>query len=170
MGKTIPLRLFLATFILLSFFPSMGSASCGASLSVIGKINGKWHEINDGIPLRSGQQLRIQLNTVSSCYLEFFWRDSQNQVFNLTPRRISEQTDKTTVPGQVYVLPSNNDLYMLDDSPGSETLVLVTSNSPIIDLNALGRFIARRGFPPTSGSTKLDLLELTWKRISHIED
>ena len=159
--------LFLIVFIALFLVPASGFTSCEANLIVLVKKSGEWYEIDDHSPLRSGDQLRILLETAFPCYIAFFWKDSQNQVFNLTPKTANNGNVTKTMPHQVYALPGNERVYTLDDSTGNETLILVTSDSPITNLNALGRFIARHHFVEFSELIPIAGYNLKWKIILH---
>ena len=71
------------------------------------------------------------------------------------------------MPHNIYVLPETEHVYTLDHSTGYETLVLVASDSPITNLNPLGRSITRHLLMESSGPISIAGNDLIWKIILH---
>ena len=160
---------FLGAFILFALFPIACFSSCGSDLIVFASKSGKWHQVDGDSPLRSGDRLRIELQTTNACYMAFFWKDARNQVFNLTPKSINLGDSQQTVPYHRYALPGNGRVYTLDHSTGNEILVLAASDVPIANLNALGRLISRSEFATSSGMIRIDRYDLRWMVLRHRE-
>ena len=157
----------LILFILFSIFPIACFSNCGADLVVFVSKNGKWNQIDGDSLLRSGDRLRIELETTNACYMAFFWKDARNQVFNLTPKSITPGNSNKIVPYNLYTLPGSGQVYILDHSTGSEILVMAASDAPIANLNALGRLISRHEFATSSGMIRINRYDLRWVVLRH---
>lgn len=90
--------------------------------------------------LKSGQRLGVDFQPESDCHVYIFWWDQTGQVWKMFPNpKYGDATAKVTA-GKKYQLPSKQGeahWYVLNDTPGMETIYFVASRERNQKLEAL---------------------------------
>jgi hypothetical protein len=110
--------------------------------------NGRVRPLNPGDTLQSGQKVGISFESESDCFVYIFWWDTNGKVGQLFPNpELTEGTGEVKA-GRTYWLPSlrGDRWYMLDLSPGTETLYFVASREKNPDIEQLsGKLLNAKG-------------------------
>jgi hypothetical protein len=150
-------------------FPLTANSNCGIDFDLLKKSGDSWSIVQGNGPLRSGDNVRIQIEASSTCFFAFFWKDSNQQVFNLTPDAAQSVQGLRTISGQQHALPDVGNWYTLDQKTGKEHLVLVFSESPITSLNKVGKAIALQQVADLTGPSFVEQYSAKWRVIIHSE-
>jgi len=123
---------------------ALGSDECTSSLTT----NAGSHSVAPGdqskITLFSGQSLNFTVETSGRCYWALFWKDSADDVFNISPNQLLTREGVYTAESRQYRLPTQpNENFTLDTYIGTELIVLVWSDQPLANMGDLGVEIAK---------------------------
>lgn len=96
--------------------------------------NGTWVEVpvREGSLLRTHDQFQVHIQPQSEGYVYALIYDSSGKVSLLFPSEY--QADNRVRPGTEYILPQGGLFYELDEVPGTETIYLIASATPMDDL------------------------------------
>jgi len=90
--------------------------------------------ISEKYQFQSGDRFRLEVRPAFAGWVYLFSRGAgQKEYLCLYPNQ-DAQRGKALISGQTVTLPGGDNWYTLDDSPGSEAMVLVASAMPIADL------------------------------------
>jgi hypothetical protein len=92
--------------------------------------------VKEGSTLRSKDNLRIDVRPSRDCYLYVIIHDSQGIVDLLFPSQMASGNNHAK-GGRTYTIPKNNDWFVLDENPGTETIYIVASVTPMEDIDRL---------------------------------
>ena len=129
----------LLVLILAQGFGAVANASCDVALSALVKDVAGVRNFSDGAPVKSADQLRIQVSNPNNCYVALFWKDSEGQVINITPGQPEQLVAMTLI-----AFPSRSGWIRLTNASGVEEVVLIGDFRPVNALNIVGRAIAFR--------------------------
>ena len=123
---------------------ALGSNECTSSLIT----NASAHSFTPGdegkITLFSGQSLNFTVEVLGECYWALFWKDSSDDVFNISPIQLLTHEGVYTAESGRYRLPTQtSENFKLDARIGTELIVLVWSDQPLANLGDLGVVIAK---------------------------
>ena len=148
-------------------FPLTANSNCEIDFDLLKKSDASWAIVQENGPLRSGDNVRIQIEASSTCFFAFFWKDASRQVFNLTPDAPQSVQGLRTISGQQHVLPGGGNWYTLDQKTGKEHLVLVFSEFPITGLHNIGKAIALQQIEDLIGPSFIDKYSAKWRVLIH---
>ena len=150
--------------------PLPASAACELDVAIKTTDGSKTRIVSQGEAIRTGQKIRIESRSQNGCYLLVFWKDSSDQVYNLTSEFEERRTGLYIDRNSAYVLPSEKPWFQLDHVPGIEQIVVVGSPAEITDPDKIGISLAMQEKPiiPTwlSSSQTLEV----FSRALHHED
>ena len=168
MSKSIRHQILMMLLVFLwASFPLTASSNCEIDFDILKKDGDGWQLVQGNGPVRSGDLLRIQIEASLPCFFVFFWRDSHQHVFNLTPDAQQHAEGVRAVSGQRYTFPKTS--YRVDETIGKEHLVLVFSESPITGLNNVGKAIALQQVADLVGPSFIEQYSVKWRVIIHSE-
>ncbi|MDQ1238823.1 MAG: hypothetical protein QG577_1008, partial [Thermodesulfobacteriota bacterium] len=103
--------------------------------------------LEDGSVLKSGQHLGVGFKADTDCFLHILWSDSAGNIGQLFPNPQLSEGSGEIKAGVTYWLPSmgGERWYVLDDSPGEETIFVVASRQRNKKLEELSHAIASLG-------------------------
>ncbi|MCK5568520.1 MAG: DUF4384 domain-containing protein [Spirochaetes bacterium] len=84
----------------------------------------------------SGDRLRIFIQPIQNVFIYIYFYDSQKQLSLLFPESFKD-FKKSYKSGKSYLMPGEEDWFMLDDNAGIETFYLLASEKRLIDLERL---------------------------------
>lgn len=140
-------RKFLFTVLVLVV--QISSATEGLDVDVYGLHNGEAHLVDDGGVLFSGDSFRLEVNPRAGTYVYVFLIDTVGELTMLNPEVDGASFLKPQ--GRKFELPEKDHWYRLDDSEGTETLVVIGSPSQLSS-GLLGEWLRVRDWGPPNGN------------------
>jgi hypothetical protein len=107
--------------------------------------------LNNDSVLRSGQHVGVAFRPQEDCYIYIFWVDSAGKMGALFPNSKITEGSAQTQAGKTYWLPRKDGerWYVLDDTPGTETIYFVVSRNRSPELEALNATAMNQQSPST---------------------
>ena len=100
--------------------------------------------MDDGSTVRSGQRFKIRVQPNSDCFLYVLLYDSAGKASVLFPHRKIQMNNEVR-GGVGYEVPEGTKWYWFDEKPGTETFYIVTSYTPMRNLDAIVAKMERAG-------------------------
>lgn len=96
-----------------------------------------YEEVNPDSNFRSGDKLRIRIESNEDAYLYLVARGTSGRWDVLFPQRAIRNGDNAVEAGQPLIIPSSKGVWTLDERRGEEKLFLVLSRKPVSDVDRL---------------------------------
>jgi CHAT domain-containing protein len=121
--------------------PAVVATPLRLSMNIIGQrkeADGSYSEIlvNEGSALRSGDNFQIHLDSSRAAYVYILMYDSQGKAGQIFPDPKINQSGSIE-SGRRLVVPARDLWFWLDDSTGTETIYVLTSEKPMTDIRGL---------------------------------
>jgi outer membrane protein OmpA-like peptidoglycan-associated protein len=104
-----------------------------ATIQITRYKNGQKESVNDGDTLESGEHYSLAFQTASMPYAYVCQMDSSGASVLLFPGSKDPQQTNPVTPGLTYQMPGGTDLFYLDDTIGSEQIMLMVFDTPVAD-------------------------------------
>lgn len=113
-----------------------GGKPLGLRYSVLQSVGGQWVEASDIKTFRSGDSIRVRVESNEDAYLAVLARGSSGKWDALFPSKDAGRNN-LIVAGEPRIIPSASGKWTFDDTKGQERLFLILSRKPFEDLDQL---------------------------------
>ncbi|MBI4906381.1 MAG: DUF4384 domain-containing protein [Acidobacteria bacterium] len=124
-----------------------GGKPLGLRYSVLQSAGGQWVEASDVKTFRSGDSIRVRVESNEDAYLCILARGSSGKWEALFPSKDAGRNNRI-MAGEPRVIPSESGKWTFDDKKGQERLFLILSRKPFEDLDQLIMDIDQAGKSP----------------------
>lgn len=128
-----------------------GPKPMGIRYSVLKRMSQGWEETNADSTFRSGDAIRVRVETNENGYMYVVAKGSSGSWDVLFPAKEVKDGDNYVEAGEQYLLPNRLGLWRFDDKRGEEKLFLVLSRRPVSDLDKLIYDLNQTAKPKTEG-------------------
>lgn len=111
--------------------------------------DGEYVEVDPETVFRSGDKIRVAVETNDSAYLYIAHQGSSNSWAPLFPNEDTEAGDNRVRRNRRYMVPGTGRFYF-DEQPGNERMMIVLSREPVADLEKLIYDLSKGGSGRTS--------------------
>ncbi len=145
-----------------------GAVGCTPTLIVHPRGGTESASPADGLSYPSGTAINFYVENSSSCYWVIFWKDSNGNVFNISPNHLLHEYGVYANTSSRFRLPSGaNQSFTLDNMIGTEIIILMGRDKPFADLSMVGRTIAKSSTSQLHSNLSVFGSQLLIQEIGH---